>query len=215
MGWHHGWSHRLAQGRQFSVSSVGVSKKRAAAAKKEADAAAKIVADAAAAAAKTHAEAVEGLRLAWLNLPTEQIVLDLTAIRDAWDALGVEDRTTAFEDYVASLISARDAGAELTAAELNLVTLFEEHQGKRTAMLARHKAEMDGFDTQIAALESLLRTEISEVDALIAQQEAELEALATRQDAEIAALATRRQAALDSIMAAQNRAVGAAQRDAK
>ena len=178
-------------------------KKREAARKKEA-AAAKKVADAAKAAADTHAEAVEGLRLAWLNLPTEQIVLDLTAIRDAWDALGVDDRTTAFEDYVASLISARDAGAELTAVELNLVTLFEEHQQQRTAMLARHKAEMAGFDTQIAALESLLQTKISEVDALIAQQEAEMEALTTRQDAEMEALATRRQAALDSIMAAQN-----------
>ena len=178
-------------------------KKRAAAAKKEA-AAAKVVADAAKAAAETHAEAVETLRLAWLNLPTEQIVLDLAAIRAAWDALGVEDRTVAFDDYVGSLISARDAGAELTAAELNLITIFEEHQGKRTAMLARHKAEMSGFDSQIAALESLLDTKISEVDALIAQQEAELSALATRQDAEMAALATRRQAAFDSIMAVQN-----------
>ena len=178
-------------------------KKRAAEAKKEA-AAAKIVADAAKAAADTHAEAVEGLRLAWLNLPTEQIVLDLTAIRDAWDALGVEDRTSAFDDYVQGLISARDAGAELTAAELNLITVFEEHQGKRTAMLARHKAEMSGFDTQIAALESLLGTNISEVDALIAQQEAAMEALSARQDAEMAALATRRQAALDSIMSVQN-----------
>ena len=178
-------------------------KKREAARKKEA-AAAKAVADAAKAAADTHAEAVENLRLAWLNLPTDQIVLDLTAIRDAWDALGLENRTVAFDDYVASLISARDAGAELTAAELNLITVFEEHQGKRTAMLARHKAEMSGFDSQIAALESLLDTKISEVDALIAQQKAELDALSDRQDAEIEALATRRQAALDSIMAVQN-----------
>ena len=185
----------------FGIFTRG-KRKRAAAAKKEAEAA-KIVADAAAAAAKTHAEAVEALRLAWLNLPTDQIVLGLTAIRDAWDALGVDDRTTAFEEYVKSLISARDAGAELTAAELNAITLFEEHQGKRTAMLARHKAEMAGFDTQIAALESLLQTKISEVDALIAQQEAELDALSVRQDAEIAALATRRRAALDSIMAVQ------------
>ena len=178
-------------------------KKRAAAAKKEA-AAAKIVADAAKAAADTHAEAVEGLRLAWLNLPTDQIVLDLTAIREAWDALGVEDHTVAFDDYVASLISARDAGAELTAVELNLITLFEEHQGQRTAMLARHKTEMAGFDTQIAALESLLQTKISEVDALIAQQEVELDALSARQDAEMEALAARRLAALDSIMDVQN-----------
>ena len=178
-------------------------KKRAAAAKKEAEAA-KIVADAAQAAAETHAEAVETLRRAWLNLPTDQIVLDLAAIREAWDALGVEDRTVAFDDYAASLISARDAGAELTAAELNLITLFEEHQGKRTAMLARHKAEMAGFDSQIAALESILETKISEVDALLAQQEAELDALSTLQDAEIKALATRRKAALDSIMAVQN-----------
>ena len=186
----------------FGLFSRG-KKKRAAAAKKEA-AAAKIVADAAKAAADTHAEAVEGLRLAWLNLPTDQIVLDLTAIREAWDALGVEDRTLAFGDYAQSLISARDAGAELTAAELNVITLFEEHQGKRTAMLARHKAEMAGFDTQIAALESLLGTKISEVDALIAQQEAELNALSARQDAEIAALASRRAAALGAISARQN-----------
>ena len=178
-------------------------RKREAAAKKEA-AAAKIVADAAKAAADTHAEAVEGLRRAWLSIPTDQIVLDLTAIREAWDALGVEDRTVAFDDYVDSLISARDAGAELTAAELNLVTLFDEYEGKRTAMLARHKAEMDGFDTQIAALESLLGTKISEVDALIAQQKSELSALSARQDAEIAALASRRAAALSAMSARQD-----------
>ena len=178
-------------------------RKREAAAKKEA-AAAKIVADAAAAAAKTHAEAIEVLRRAWLSIPTDQIVLDLTAIRDAWDALGVEDRTVAFDDYVASLISARDAGAELTAAELNVITLFEEHQSKRTAMLARHQAEMAGFDSQIAALESLLQTKISEVDALIAQQEAELTALSARQDSEIAAMAARRATALGAISARQD-----------
>ena len=89
-------------------------KKRQAAAKAEADAA-KIVADAAAAAAETHAEAVETLRRAWLSIPTDQIVLDLTAIRDAWNALGLGHRTVAFYDYAKSLISARDAGAALTA----------------------------------------------------------------------------------------------------
>ena len=188
-------------------------KKRAAARKKEA-AAAKKVADAAKEAADTHAEAVENLRLAWLNLPTEQIVLDLAAIREAWDALGLEDRTVAFDDYVASLISARDAGAELTAAELNLITVFEEHQGKRTAMLARHKAEMSGFESQIAALESLLQTKISEVDALISQQKAELDALSALQDAEMEALAARRQAALDVDQGhVQSRAVVDSQRE--
>ena len=177
-------------------------KKRQAAAKAEADAA-KIVADAAAAAAETHAEAVETLRRAWLSIPTDQIVLDLTAIRDAWNALGLGHRTVAFYDYAKSLISARDAGAALTAGELKVIALFEEYQGRRTAMLARHKAEMAVFDTQISTLESLLQTNISEVDALIAQQKAELDALSARQDAEISALATRRQAALDSMMSVQ------------
>ena len=72
-------------------------------------------------------------------------------------------------------------------------------------MLARHKAEMAVFDTQISTLESLLQTNISEVDALIAQQKAELDALSARQDAEISALATRRQAALDSMMSVQTK----------
>ena len=98
-------------------------------------------------AVAAHTARVEEWGAALLGLPTEDAVADFLALNDAWDALDPEQQAAGMDTYVRSLISARDAGIELTPVQEQLIANWENDQA-----VAAHTARVEEWGATLLGL---------------------------------------------------------------
>ena len=102
----------------------------------------------AAKAAETEALALAAVSRELTGLPTLGAVEDARLLRTAWEDLDADAQAAATLRYGEALSDLRDADVELTAAEVDLVTAYDDHEA---AIIAVTQADADLLAAQEAA----------------------------------------------------------------